>query len=75
MPVFEEYVRDRREEADQARGDAEGHLISQLDNADSITEAVATVALTRAVAVWWATAVNAIDREGLDPADAGRLVS
>jgi hypothetical protein len=70
MSLYESYVRDRHEEANDARGDAESHLISQLDNGDRITAAVAAVARTQPVARWWQSAVAAMDHEGLDPADA-----
>jgi hypothetical protein len=70
MPVYYEYVRDRREEATQARGDAEARLIEQLYEGEPIVVTVADVARARAVAAWWETTVAAIEDEGLDPVDA-----
>lgn len=70
MPVYEEYVRDRHEEACHKRGDAEGRLIDDLDNGDAVAAAVAEVARARAEAAWWQRVVTAIDGEGVDPVDA-----
>jgi hypothetical protein len=70
MSRYESYLRDRQEQAHQARGDAEAQLVTQLDNGEALSVAVAAVARTRAVSRWWDTAVTAVDHEGLDPVDA-----
>jgi hypothetical protein len=59
-----------KNEPTRARGDAEAHLITQLDNSEALTVAVVAVARTRAVSRWWDIAVTAMDHEGLDPVDA-----
>ncbi|MGI8335239.1 hypothetical protein ACRYCC_35265 [Actinomadura scrupuli] len=40
---YESYIRDRQEQAHQARGDAEAHLITRLDNGEALTVAVAAI--------------------------------
>ncbi|MFB4317627.1 hypothetical protein [Actinomadura sp. 21ATH] len=71
MPVYEEYVRDRADEAADARGQAEARLVATLDNGDPL-EAIAVVAVVsaRAVAGWWQRAVSLIDGEGADATEA-----
>jgi hypothetical protein len=71
MPVYEEYVRDRADEAADACGQAEARLVATLDNGDPL-EAAAVVAVVsaRTAARWWYRAVSAIDKEGADAMEA-----
>ncbi|MFG1998639.1 hypothetical protein ACGFNU_05765 [Spirillospora sp. NPDC048911] len=71
MPVYEEYVRASADEASDVHGDAESRVYSAMNNGDPMeASAVVAVVAARAVAEWWRVAVDAIDNQGLDAADA-----
>ncbi|MFI0354226.1 hypothetical protein [Actinomadura sp. 9N407] len=74
MDCFESHLRDRHEEALHARGDAEGRLVARIDEGETITAEVRTVAELRAVAGWWDSVITKIDHGGSDPARALALV-
>ncbi|WP_395110218.1 hypothetical protein [Actinomadura sp. SCN-SB] len=70
MNKFESSLRDRHAEAIDARGAAEGELISRIDEGEALAEQLRAVAETRAFAEWWEQLIIHIDQGGDDPYDA-----
>jgi hypothetical protein len=62
MTRLEIYIRDRFEEAVQARGDAECGLASLAEQGEDFTIELRTVAELRAVARWWERVLAELDQ-------------
>ncbi|MBO2455949.1 hypothetical protein J4573_53390, partial [Actinomadura barringtoniae] len=71
MPVFDDYIRACRDEALDELGSAEGKMIHELENGDSIDPAaLVEVVAMRATARRWQHVVDMVDGECVDAADA-----